>query len=211
MQIVAFEGLDCSFKETNSIGLANYIGDKAKRYEFPDYKNERSYYIRQYLGKKYNGISKLMIMDMYLMEMYDKWHTDIQEDIKNGIEVLIFDRFWYSGLYYNCSTIKERYLLEKLVSDKYKLPSANIIFKMITDLNLMLKKIHKKNSGDIYESDDKAMIEIYNRFKDITFNCGNQFDIPITSTDINGDPCFMDRDDIISSITATYDIMTNII
>ena len=38
--IVDFEGLDCSFKETNSKKLAEHL--HGKRYEFPDYSSESS-------------------------------------------------------------------------------------------------------------------------------------------------------------------------
>ena len=43
--IIDFEGLDCSFKETNSRKLAEYL--HGKRYEFPDYSSESSYFIKQ--------------------------------------------------------------------------------------------------------------------------------------------------------------------
>lgn len=204
-KIIVFEGLDCSFKETNSIALTNYIGKEAKRYTFPDYDNDRSYYIKQFLGKNYpEDIDKKIIRNMYLMEMYDKWNTEIKEDIKNGIKYIIFDRFWYSGLYYNCNTKAEYDDLITNALYTYKLPVSDLLFKMITDPDLMIQKLKEKSSGDIYESNIQKMLEIYNRFNTFNFCGDRQEDIYITE-DIGGYTEFKNREEIFANIIECFE------
>ena len=204
-KIIVFEGLDCSFKETNSIALTNYTGKEAKRYTFPDYDNDRSYYIKQFLGKNYpEDISKKIIRSMYLMEMYDKWNTEIKEDIKNGIRYIIFDRFWYSGLYYNCSNDNDYNDLTMEALHTYRLPVADLLFKMITDPDLMIQKLKEKSSGDIYESNIQKMLEIYNRFNVFNFCGDRQEDIYITE-DIGGYTEFKSREEIFANIIERFE------
>jgi len=204
-KIIVFEGLDCSFKETNSIALTNYIGKDAKRYTFPDYDNDRSYYIKQFLGKNYpEDISKKIIRSMYLMEMYDKWNIEIKEDIKNGIRYIIFDRFWYSGLYYNCSNDNDYNDLTMEALHTYRLPVADLLFKMITDPDLMIQKLKEKFSGDIYESNIQKMLEIYNRFNAFNFCGDRQEDIYITE-DIGGHAEFKSREEIFANIIERFE------
>lgn len=204
-KIIVFEGLDCSFKETNSIALTNYIGKEAKRYTFPDYDNDRSYYIKQFLGKNYpEDISKKIIRSMYLMEMYDKWNTEIKEDIKNGIRYIIFDRFWYSGLYYNCSNDNDYNNLTMEALHTYRLPVTDLLFKMITDPDLMIQKLKEKSSGDIYESNIQKMLEIYNRFNTFNFCGDRQEDIYITE-DIGGHAEFKSREEIFANIIERFE------
>ena len=55
-KLFAFEGLDCSFKETNSKAYLDYLrskGRKAELFSFPRYDKESSYFVREYLGGKY--------------------------------------------------------------------------------------------------------------------------------------------------------------
>lgn len=204
-KIIVFEGLDCSFKETNSIALTNYIGKEAKRYTFPDYDNDRSYYIKQFLGKNYQeDISKKIIRSIYLMEMYDKWNTEIKEDIRNGIKYIIFDRFWYSGLYYNCGNDNDCNDLTRKALHTYRLPVADLLFKMITDPDLMIQKLKEKSSGDIYESNIQKMLEIYNRFNTFNFCGDRQEDIYITE-DIGGHTEFKSREEIFANIIECFE------
>lgn len=166
--IIDFEGLDCSFKETNSKKLADYL--EGKRYEFPDYSSESSYFIKQYLSNKYCMISNTApIMMAYLMEMFDVWHTKIIPDIKNGLEIIVFDRFWYSNYYYQCNTLKDRITLQFIVNE-LRLPKCDIMFKMLTNFNLTITKIRSKANKDILESDEKKMKEVHDKFMKCDFN-----------------------------------------
>ena len=199
--IIDFEGLDCSFKETNSKRLAEYLN--GKRYEFPKYDSESSYFIRQYLAGKYNGIiSTDTVMTIYLMEMFDIWHTQIMPDIRNGLEIIVLDRFWYSNYYYQCTTIEDKIKLQKLVS-QMNLPNCNVLFKMLTNFDLTIKKIRSKKNKDILESDEERMRITYDRFNNCAFSKANNV-VEIYTYDENG---FRNKDDIFEDIKRNYEYL----
>lgn len=201
--IVDFEGLDCSFKETNSKKLAEHL--HGKRYEFPDYSSESSYFVRQYLSGKYSNINnKIPIMMAYLIEMFDVWHTKVVPDIKNGLEVVVFDRFWYSNYYYQCDTIKDKINLQ-IMANELNLPKCDIIFKMMTNFDLTFKKIKEKNSNDILESDEKKMRETHYKFSVCDFN-GFKNICNIYTYDNNG---FRSENDIFNEIILKYSAIYN--
>jgi len=196
--MIDFEGLDCSFKETNSKRLASFLN--TKRYEFPYYASENSYFIRQYLSGKYKDIDiNTPIMIAYLMEMFDEWNTKIIPDIKNGLDVIIFDRFWYSNYYYQCKTTRDRIALQILVNE-LGLPKCDIIFKMMTNFDITIKKIREKNDKDILESDEEKMKEVHSRFETCKFNGVNNVEEIYT---YNGNE-FRSEDEIFEDITTRY-------
>ena len=200
--LIDFEGLDCSFKETNSKKLAEHLG--GKRYEFPDYSSESSYFVRQFLSGKYKGIDANPIMLAYLMEMFDVWNTKVIPDIKNGLKFVIFDRFWYSNIYYQCKTDKDLLSLQ-IIKNALKLPDCHLLFKMITDFNLTIKKIREKNSKDILESDENKMREVHARFNSCTFpNVNCMYNI---NTFENGD--FRSKDDIFNDVLSKFFVVYN--
>lgn len=196
--LIDFEGLDCSFKETNSKKLAEHLN--AKRYEFPNYSSESSYFVRQFLSGKYKDIEGAdHIMLAYLMEMFDVWNTKVLPDIKNGLEIVIFDRFWYSNLYYQCKSHRDRIALQIIVNE-LKLPNCNMMFKMITNFNLTMKKIKEKNSKDILESDESNMRKVHNRFSKCKFATVPYVEEILTYN--NGE--FRNEDEIFNEIVSKF-------
>ena len=113
--------------------------------------------------------NKAPIMMAYLMEMFDIWHTKVVPDIKNGLEVVVFDRFSYSNYYYQCDSTKDKITLQIMVNE-LKLPKCDIIFKMMTNFNLTIKKIREKCNRDILESDEEKMKKVYCNFSICDFN-----------------------------------------
>lgn len=197
--IIDFEGLDCSFKETNSKALTKLFGSLGKRYDFPNYKSNSEYTqrIKDFLAGKFPNITTEEIIEMYMEEQAHEWFNHILPDIKNGIKYVILDRFWCSNLYYQ----PEEY--SWFVTDtrqRLNLPIPNIIIKMETDLDIMLESIHKKNSkNDIIESNDTWIREAYSRFKTCTFPSTIKH-IPITK-----DRKYRTREDIFNhEITDIY-------
>lgn len=178
--IVDFEGLDCSFKETNAKTLTERIGDEAKYYSFPAYDSESSYFVRQYLEGKYKnvGLTNEMIIRFFLLDMFDQWNNQVIPDIKNGIKYVILDRFWTSNLYYfsnlNCdSTALNRLDYDYIIrlAQKYHLPTPDIIFKMKTDLELMLRNVrYKAAKNDIHESNTNFLTKVFMQFDACYFN-----------------------------------------
>lgn len=201
--LIDFEGLDCSFKETNSKKLAEHLD--GKRYEFPDYSSESSYFVRQFLSGKYKDLdTNHPIMLAYLIEMFDVWNTKVLPDIKNGLKFVIFDRFWYSNVYYQCKTGKDLISLY-IIKNTLNLPDCHLLFKMITDFDLTIKKIREKNSKDILESDENKMREVHTKFNRCTFpNVNCMYNI---NTFENGN--FRSKDDIFNEILEKFFITYN--
>lgn len=197
--IVDFEGLDCSFKETNAKILAKYIGHEAKYYSFPSYNSESSYFVRQYLSGNYRnvGLDNEMIIRFFMLDIFDHWNTQIIPDIKNGIKYVILDRFWTSNLYYFSNLTCEGTALDRLdyeytvrLAKKYHLPNPDIIFKMKTDLELMLRNVrHKAAENDIHESNTDFLTKVFKQFDACYFyNLGaGVFPIEVYKVDIDND------------------------
>lgn len=167
---IDFEGLDCSFKETNAKKLAEYLGETAKVYSFPRYNTPSCYYIENYLSGKYpRSLDSIIPINMFMLEMYDVWWNEIVPDINNGIDYVIFDRYWYSNLYYQAGNTKlEKYIID--FAKKLALPECNAIIKLIPHMEAMLDFVRKKNStNDIIESDEERLCNTYKKFVDYEF------------------------------------------
>ena len=54
--------------------------------------------------------------------------------------------------------------------NELKLPKCDIIFKMMTNFNLTIKKIREKCNRDILESDEEKMKKVYCNFSICDFN-----------------------------------------
>lgn len=197
--IVDFEGLDCSFKETNAKILTERIGDEAKYYSFPSYDSESSYFVRQYLGGAYKdvGLNNEMVIRFFILDMFDQWNTQVIPDIKNGIKYVILDRFWTSNLYYFSNLSCDGTALNRLdydytvrLAQKYHLPTPDIIFKMKTDLELMLRNVrYKAAKNDIHESNTDFLIKVFKQFDVCYFyNLGaGVFPIEVYKVDMDSD------------------------
>ena len=208
--IVDFEGLDCSFKETNSNALTDFInsGSKdviAKRYAFPNYSAPSSYFVRQYLKGVYEDadVPHDTIIKMYMFDQFDQWNTKILPDIKNGIRVVVLDRFWLSNLYYFGVIDEGENRLNEIISDRivrtaywqFKLPKPDVVFKMNTDIRLMLNNVHAKNAkNDIHEANDQFLTDTFNRFDVCNFDkaAGQVININVFSQSIE----YMENDKI---------------
>ena len=197
--IIDFEGLDCSFKETNSKALTKLFGDLGKRYEFPNYGSNSSYIkkINSFLAGEYPNIQKTTIIDLFMEEQAHEWFNTILPDIKNGIKYVILDRFWVSNLYYYPLDFHQ-YIYD--TRKRLKLPYPSYVVNMMTDLDLMLKSVHEKNSSnDIIEGNDRWLTETYSRFKRYLV-CAQTIDINIVK-----DGKYRTREDIFQhEITDIY-------
>lgn len=161
--IIDFEGVDCSFKETNSRKLAEYIGaGVARRYAFPAYNKDSSYFVRQILNGKYQE-NRMVALTSYMLDMYDVWNTEIRLDILNGIKYVIFDRFWYSNLFYRARNQAEAEEVIRMASN-FELPNADLIIKLVPRKQVMLDILAKKQNKDILELDEKFISDTYDRF-----------------------------------------------
>ena len=185
-KIIVFEGLDCSFKETNSFKLYQYLknlGLKTYWKSFPCYEDESSYFVRQYLKGIYGkteDINPIIGSSFYMIDQYHVWKTELKELYNDGY-IIILDRFWTSNLYHQVSKIKESdyngervdyikdasNIVEKIIdlaTIDYKLPIPDLVLYMKVDLyNIirLLKEKNKNKTGDLHEDNFEYLQNVY--------------------------------------------------
>lgn len=195
-KLIAFDGLDCSFKETNSKAYLKYLqdkGEKAVLYSFPRYEIPQSIFVKEYLAGKYGGLNDTnptVISMFYMLDMFDCAQKEIIPKLKEGYTVIL-DRYWYCNLFYRAGTYRmlyngmakkpnvisndgdtyfEDYIIREVeqLAVQLKLPRADIIIKLKSDPDVMLDFVHRKRSKkDQHESNDKFLLSVANVFDTI--------------------------------------------
>lgn len=187
-QIIEFEGLDCSFKETNSKLLAANLqerGFKTHLFSFPNYESDSSSLVRMFLngvfGFDNSKIPPHMICEFYAMDRALTYYREIQDIYEKGNEntIIIFDRWVFSNFYQLARMInhissvddirdgEKRIIkgfidwLQQLEFGNYRLPRANAIFFMRTPYEVARKKIAEKADKDINEKDEEFTKKVY--------------------------------------------------
>lgn len=190
--IIAFEGLDCTYKETNSKALYDHLRkylseDQVKLVHFPNYDSQSSYFVREYLHEKYDNSDVFMsdmskkkklkiIANFYLLDMFDWW----SKLDKKTVKVVIIDRWFYSMMYYLTKSINKHTpdpnkrvsyasTIYKMATEMYKLPMADIVFRMENDIGTVLEKTVERAKEedtvlDKYEKDDLYMLKVKETF-----------------------------------------------
>lgn len=198
--VIALEGLDCCFKETNSKALKLYLSNKGYDVilkHFPRYNSECGSFAKRYLEGRYDIGGKYkrndldlmrddlqLISSFYLMDMYD-WYTSFRKtyNTKGKKTIIIFDRWFYSMMYYLTKDINlsdklsmeqrlelsdEVYIAAKTV---YGLPEADIIIKMVNDDIEQIEEISKKRKEqqDYYERDRDFLSHVREVYQNMNF------------------------------------------
>ena len=232
MFIIDFEGLDCSFKETNSKQLVKFLNAKgitAKRWAFPQYDKESSVHVRDYLAGKYkdyaaNTVRKgweqaftpgvgeevkddffVTAASFYMMDMLSAWVNEIKD---SDVEVAVFDRWWYSNLYYQSATktlSRDSYHEIYCAAARIIPVPADIVINMHSDLKHLLDTVHAKNSeNDIHESNDEFLTDVFGRFTAYSTIASDQL-IPVNVSVLDEQKELMDRDGVFSSVLSALE------
>ena len=196
-KLFAFEGLDCSFKETNSKAYLEYLrslGRTAELFSFPRYDLEPSYFVKEYLAGKYGkqeSLNESVISLFYMMDMFDCVRKHINPLLEQGVDVIL-DRYWYSNIYYRLGLLRKTnkikfnnseqlpdyypYIEEDIadniihLSITLKLPIADYIIKLQSDPSVMLNFVKQKNlANDQHESDTEFLLAVSSVFNDFRF------------------------------------------
>lgn len=146
--IINFEGIDHSFKETNSKRLVKTLKDmgyKATRFSFPDYNSIYGKKIKRYL----KGEIKLSNDELYLLFNKDKFaKLDRMMELISMGYIIVIDRFKYSNLAYNYERCNPNvYKLEEY------LPNPDLTIYLKTDLDLIKDLIYKRAKDNGEEPD----------------------------------------------------------
>jgi len=212
-KIIVFEGLDCSFKETNSKAYYEYLlskGEKASIYHFPKYEEESSYFVREYLAGKYGDTKELnhgVVSMLYMVDMFDSAKKHIIPDLMDG-KTIILDRYWYSNLYFRIGIsrmIKDNILPNWIcdtigaISKILELPTADIVVKLKSNPGVMLDFVHKKNTkNDQHENNDELLLTVADVFNNI--NLGDYVNDKVVDVYTTNNGEVRSKDDIFSDI-----------
>lgn len=180
-KIIEIEGTDCSFKETNSIALYNYIKenitDKVLIYHFPNYNSSSSDDVKKIL----NGEIKADTPTSIFFFALDRYRTLINEDSNNKniydyLEegyYIILDRYVGSNYIYqaynnnfNDYDQEMERIIDTIEYDCFQLPESDIVIALASEYDVIKEKMIKrrKNNGiekDIYEEDEQRMRRSY--------------------------------------------------
>ena len=209
-RLIVFEGLDCSFKETNAKKLKEYITNTGRECvckSFPTYGNPSAYFVEQFLKGSYGKIEDLSprtVSIFYMIDMFDYMNKEGLKLLESGTDIIL-DRYWYSNIYYRIGAAKldsvrkgeEDYVNPAMMeyitdfidnlADELDLPSPDIIFKMNNDKELMIETVKKKNSkDDILEANYDYLREVHDAFTEMDFKKYSDCVFGIPVTDENG-------------------------
>lgn len=166
-KIIVFEGLDCTYKETNSNELFHFLANKfidnknirIDVGDFPHYKSKSSYFVDQYLHGKYSkspifteGKSDIddlyelqVVTNMYLLDMFD-WWTRRQSEKEYDKRYFILDRWFYSMMYYLDKNINSKYQLEnRMIRSEELFYMATEMYKL-PKADILIKMINNSSS-----------------------------------------------------------------
>lgn len=194
--LITIEGLDGTFKNTNTNNLINYLNSKFEKYlskidiksvSFPRYDKESGYFPKVYLDGKYsdflNNLSKTINDESVTKDtrkVFLEKELDIISDFylldmfdwNNSIEInkptiIVFDRYFYSMMYYLTKNI-HKYNYSNI--DYMKEFSDKVLDKVINKYNLeksdILIKLYNSNKNN-----NKSIIKNRNKnSKDIYEN-----------------------------------------
>lgn len=178
-KIIVFEGIDCSFKETNSNALFEYLKTvenipKVNLIAFPTYGSQSAYFVEKFLKSEYKNNDPYFISLLYAMDRADTIEREnVKERLENG-EWFIFDRYVTSNVVYQCARVKDAYyyknqltkFIDTIEYDVIKLPRPDLeIFLHCTNDDLVKKVISEKENKDKNELDFGYMGDCRNFIK----------------------------------------------
>ena len=195
--VIAFEGLDCSFKETNAIALLEHIKEKYNNkvdlVSFPRYGDRAGYFACEYLAGNYGPQDELTgtaISSFYMIDMFDYMEKTGRDLIDNG-GIVIIDRCWFSNLYYRLGYMLQQSIEDDdspygngILEEDFKtsvkriafgldLPFPEVVFKMISSGNAIRAKVIAKHAEhDIHEANLdylKYVREVFENFDFVDF------------------------------------------
>ena len=166
-KLIVFEGIDCSFKETNSKALFEYLKTvenipKVNLIAFPTYGSSSAYFVEKFLKSEYKNNDPYFISLLYAMDRADTIEREnVKERLENG-EWFIFDRYVTSNVVYQCARYRDTYYYRNALAgfintieyDVIKLPRPDLeIFLHCTNDDLVKKVISEKENKDKNELD----------------------------------------------------------
>lgn len=198
--IIAFEGLDCSFKETNYKAFCNRLRKKFNNElimteSFPRYGNKSAYALEQWLNGKYDRDHLLSYplarSSFYSIDRFDYWFLENEDGrrnidlYKNKSTCFVFDRYNFSNSLYNpkFSTISNVPSLDdfRFDSKTFGIPNPTIVVWMrIKNFDVFVDIVSKKEKKDKNELDINFLKETWDRSEVmLALNYGEELGVKI--------------------------------
>lgn len=223
--IIAFEGLDCSFKETNCKAFVNYAkyavegGTTIITESFPRYENESSIFVRKWLdGKSFDRdfLKKhsMAVDSFYSIDRFSYWYDrtdhngysimDIMKQNPNIFYTFIFDRYNISNAIFN--PIYTGVDIRDLTFDRdvYGIPLPDtVVWMRMKSFDVLKSLIAEKSNKDANEMDIDFLYKIWSRSEDmIKSDIFDQLGIRLVVVDcLNEDLTIKTKDEIFNFIT----------
>lgn len=185
-KIVAFEGLDCSFKETNYKNFIKRL-KKEKGMEcgydkdiitesFPRYDNEISIPLNKWLtGQLNRSVLKYMpsaVNALYSIDRMDFWLNVNHNNLEHRQDYLfVFDRYILSSPIYNPISMEKTTATDVLVDPlQFCIPLPNIVVWMrMKDFDVIKSIIQDKKNKDENEKDIEFLKKAWERSEEFLF------------------------------------------
>lgn len=180
--LLVLDGVDCSFKQTNCLSLANKLkqeGFKVKELSFPDYNSNSSALVKMYLSGEFgtnpNDVNPYAASLFYAVDRYasfkSKW-----EQYYNDSYILIADRYVTSNMLHQACKLPDISEKEKFLDWLYDLeylknaipiPDMTIFLDMPPEIGSIINeqranKISGSSQKDIHENNFQYLKESYN-------------------------------------------------
>lgn len=183
-RIIVFEGLDCCFKETQSLMLSHHLKTEfpelnVKLVDFPQYSTPSGQLVYDFLHGKYGDpkeLSPQFISDLYSIDRACNWHGILKKDCDENT-VFIMDRYTYSNCIYQTTRLEKEIdkndpfretsmsnFILGIINREYNiygLPRPDIVLHMDMDFNIMRELLAKKKDKDINELNTDFLLDCY--------------------------------------------------
>lgn len=191
--IIAFEGLDCSFKETNFKAFVNHLRDTRDpsgfniiTEAFPRYDSHAAYHLKQWLGGHYDrSLLKAhpsAVDSFYSIDRFDYWYHKLNyEEVgdpsdyrwinivdgkvaTNKFTYFVFDRYNLSNTIYNPIYPGVDIRDFTFDSDIYAIPNPNIVVWMrMRSFEILCDLLAQKQNKDANELDIEFLRGVWER------------------------------------------------
>lgn len=185
-KIITFEGLDASFKETNSNRLAERLKDNGYDvhiFHLPQYNNPSCYFVEEFLAGNYKhtgiDIEPIAKSVFYALDRFDLYSKKIMPILENATDktVIVLDRWTASNIFYQTAMYEDSYNFQikfgniySLEHDIFKLPIENGIIFMDTPYNTAIKVLGERSKKDYIESNSKWMKKVFDNIDRVLEN-----------------------------------------
>lgn len=219
-QIIAFEGLDCSFKETNHRAFVERLQNMYAGYNdvsihsgsFPRYNEPASIFLKKWLSNKFDRDmmkrNPRIVDSFYSLDRFDYWFDKGKSGMPRSeyltstdkFRYFVFDRYNFSNTLYNPIHPGEVHIEDFMFDhDNFNIPNPDVIVWMrMKDFDTFIQNLSNKEGKDANEMDIEFLRGVWERSEQIIHSdIFDQIGIKLIVVDVlNDDNSFKSREEI---------------